>query len=186
MKKLTSLLLALMMILGLSTTALAVSDTVTLTIEDPYAASEVSLFANTTAGREYVGYKLLNLTIGLKTSAHPDGCDGNNHTDGCYNYAYTVNATYREVLQNETYENGGLYLWENGIKPTKASLVTDEQINVELGKAVAGVNELVQSYKRMDVWVRRDEEFPKNTSKKIKRAGLADAILPQYKEKMGL
>jgi len=64
--------------------------------------------------------------------------------------------------------------------------VTDEQINVELAKAVAGVNELVQSYKRMDTWVRRDEEFPKNTSKKIKRAGLADAILPQYREKMGL
>ena len=64
--------------------------------------------------------------------------------------------------------------------------VTDEQINVELAKAVAGVNEIVQSYKRMDTWVRRDEEFPKNTSKKIKRAGLADAILPQYKEKMGL
>ncbi|MBQ3126994.1 MAG: AMP-binding protein [Clostridia bacterium] len=64
--------------------------------------------------------------------------------------------------------------------------VTDEQINVELAKAVAGVNEIVQTYKRMDTWVRRDEEFPKNTSKKIKRAGLADAILPQYKEKMGL
>jgi len=128
MKKLTSLLLALMMILGLSTTALAVSDTVTLTIEDPYADSEISLFANTTAGREYVGYKLLNLTIGLKTSAHPDGCDGDNHTDGCYNYAYTVNEKYRTVLQGETYENGGLYLWENGIKPTNASLVTDEQI----------------------------------------------------------
>ena len=64
--------------------------------------------------------------------------------------------------------------------------VTDEQINDELAKAVAGVNEIVQSYKRMDTWVRRDEEFPKNTSKKIKRAGLADAILPQYKEKMGL
>ncbi len=64
--------------------------------------------------------------------------------------------------------------------------LTDEQINVELAKAVAAVNELVQSYKRMDTWVRRDEEFPKNTSKKIKRAGLADAILPQYREKMGL
>lgn len=64
--------------------------------------------------------------------------------------------------------------------------LTDEKINVELAKAVAGVNELVQSYKRMDTWVRRDEEFPKNTSKKIKRAGLADSILPQYKEKMGL
>lgn len=63
---------------------------------------------------------------------------------------------------------------------------TDEQINVKLAEAVAGVNELVQSYKRMDVWVRRDEEFPKNTSKKIKRAGLADAILPQYREKMGI
>ena len=63
---------------------------------------------------------------------------------------------------------------------------TDEQVNEALSGAVAEVNAYVQSYKRMDFWVRRDEEFPKNTSKKIKRAGLADAILPQYREKRGL
>ncbi len=63
---------------------------------------------------------------------------------------------------------------------------TDEQVDREFARAVAEVNNTVQSYKRMDLFVRRDEEFEKNTSKKIKRAGIADAAMPAYREKMGL
>ncbi len=63
---------------------------------------------------------------------------------------------------------------------------TDEQVDTEFARAVAEVNNTVQSYKRMDLFVRRDEEFEKNTSKKIKRAGIADAAMPAYRAKMGL
>ncbi len=63
---------------------------------------------------------------------------------------------------------------------------TADDLNAEMKKAVAEVNGTVQSYKRIETYLLRDEEFPKNTSKKIKRAGLADAAYDAYKEKMGL
>ncbi|MBQ3127030.1 MAG: hypothetical protein IJC15_08175, partial [Clostridia bacterium] len=63
---------------------------------------------------------------------------------------------------------------------------TDAQVEEAFAAAVAEVNDVVQSYKRIDVFVRRNEEFPKNTSKKIKRAGLADTVLADYKKKMGI
>ena len=63
---------------------------------------------------------------------------------------------------------------------------TAEMLDAEIKKAVAEVNGIVQSYKRIETFLLRDEEFPKNTSKKIKRAGLADAAFEAYKEKMGL
>ena len=86
MKKIVSILLALAMILCLSTTAFA-ADT-TLTIEG--------------ADRTYNGYKLLNLTTSVKTEQHPAACQinqGGNHVDGCYNYAYSVNEKYEAILQ---------------------------------------------------------------------------------------
>lgn len=49
---------------------------------------------------------------------------------------------------------------------------TDEQVNAELIRAVDAVNATVQSYKRMVRFVVVAEEFPKNTSRKIKRMGL--------------
>lgn len=62
---------------------------------------------------------------------------------------------------------------------------TAEQVREELARAVAEVNELVQSYKRIDLFIRRDEEFEKNTSKKIKRAGVADSIMEEYNKQVG-
>ena len=82
MKKLVSILLALVMIFCLSTTAFA-ADT-TLTIED-------------SDGRTYNGYQLLELTTSLKTGEHHTAHDGD-HTSDCYNYAYTVNAKYRAIF----------------------------------------------------------------------------------------
>ncbi|MBR6708340.1 MAG: AMP-binding protein, partial [Clostridia bacterium] len=63
---------------------------------------------------------------------------------------------------------------------------TAAQVDEAFAAAVAETNATVQSYKRISVFVRRDAEFPKNTSKKIKRAGLADTVLADYKIKMGL
>lgn len=114
MKKLVTILLALAMILCLSATAFAVEDT-TLNITD-------------STGRTYAGYKLLGLTTSLKEGTHhPATCTGE-HKNDCYNYAYTVNATYRTILQAEVFTNGGNYLWEGTTKPTTAEGVTDEQI----------------------------------------------------------
>ena len=67
MKKLVSMLLALAMILAMSTTAFAAEDT-TLTIKD-------------STGRTYNGYQLLKLTTSLKCS------ETHTHGDNCYNYA---------------------------------------------------------------------------------------------------
>lgn len=82
MKKLVSILLALAMILAMATTAFAT----TLTIADDATT------------RTYNGYKLLNLTVSLKPEC---GCnEGEPHKDGCYNYAYTVNEKYENILQS--------------------------------------------------------------------------------------
>lgn len=115
MKKLFSILLAMAMILAFSTTAFAAENT-NLTITD-------------SDGRTYTGYKLLDLTTSLKTgSHHPATCDNVNHSDDCYNYAYTINAKYLAILQAETLENGRNELWVTTGKPTIASGVTNEQI----------------------------------------------------------
>jgi long-chain acyl-CoA synthetase len=62
---------------------------------------------------------------------------------------------------------------------------TAEQVNEEMKKAISEVNSIVQSYKRIETFVIREEEFPKNTSKKIKRAGIADSAFEAYKAKIG-
>ena len=80
MKKLVSIFLAIVMILAISVPA--------------FAADETTLTINGEAGRTYVGYKILNLTTSLKTGAHHPTHEGN-HTDDCYNFAYTVNEKYR-------------------------------------------------------------------------------------------
>lgn len=54
------------------------------------------------------------------------------------------------------------------------------QLDLELRKAISEVNGIVQSYKRIESYLLRKEPFPKNTSAKIKRAGIADAAYPEY------
>ena len=60
------------------------------------------------------------------------------------------------------------------------------QLESELKKAVSQVNGLVQSYKRIETFLVRSDEFPKNTSRKIKRAGVADQFFSAYQKKMGV
>ena len=62
---------------------------------------------------------------------------------------------------------------------------TQQQLDDEMRRAVAEVNGIVQSYKRIETYVLRAEEFPKNASRKIKRAGIADSVFEEYKKKIG-
>ena len=61
---------------------------------------------------------------------------------------------------------------------------TADMLDLELRKAVSEVNGIVQSYKRIETFVIRREEFPKNTSRKIKRAGVADEAYNDYLAKI--
>ena len=115
MKKFLSILTVLAIIFAMTTTALAAENT--------------SITINGEAGRTYGGYQLLKLTTSLKEGTHhPDTCNGTNHSDDCYNYAYTVNGKYTAILQKEVFDNGGNYLWEGGAKPATSNLITDDQI----------------------------------------------------------
>lgn len=61
----------------------------------------------------------------------------------------------------------------------------DESVaNDMIEEAVDDLNDTVQSYKRIDMCIVMKEEFPKNSSKKIKRMGLVDFIMPKYLEKL--
>ena len=113
MKKLVSLIIAVAMILCLATTAMA---------------TEVTFTSNDTVERTYDGYKLLDLTVSLKTGEHhPADCDGTSHGDKCYNYSYTVNPDYFDVLAEEAWNNAANTVWPEGVKPA-LSEVTEEQI----------------------------------------------------------
>ena len=85
MKKLVSILLALVLTLALSISAFAANATVTI---------------GNDADRDYVGFKLMNLTTSLKAD---DACaEGVAHTEACYNYAYTINDAFKTILYDVT------------------------------------------------------------------------------------
>ena len=132
MKKLVSIFLALVMILAISVPVFA-SESTTLTI-------------NGEAGREYAGYQLLNLTTSLKTGTHHTTHDGA-HTDDCYNFAYTVNAKYRTILQEEVFANGGNYLWD--VKPSVATAITDDQILKYLANQTSDNGDVYQTMRQV-------------------------------------
>ena len=109
MKKLVPILLAVVMIFTMNATLLA-------------SATNVTFGGDTT--RTYDGYKLLNLTISLKAD---DACaEGVAHTDSCYNYSYTVNEKYLDVLKAETFANAAWTVDDH--QPATANDVTAEQI----------------------------------------------------------
>lgn len=136
MKKFVSIFLTLALILSLSAVA--------------FAAEDTSLTITNSEGRTYNGYKLLDLTTSLKTGDHhPAACDGTNHSDDCYNYAYTVNEKYRGILQQETFGNGGNYLWEGGSKPSDAAQITDDQILKYLSNQTSDNGDVYQTMRQV-------------------------------------
>ena len=62
--------------------------------------------------------------------------------------------------------------------------MSEEQLELALSAALESVNATVQSYKHMCMYIHYREEFPKNSSRKIKRAGLIEKILPEYEAKL--
>ena len=58
------------------------------------------------------------------------------------------------------------------------------QVEHEMQKAVNMANEAVQSYKRINMYLIHDNEFPKNSSRKIKRAGIENEIMDDYRAKL--
>ena len=120
MKKLVSLFLTLALILSLSATAFA-ADNVNVVMP----AGEIT--------RTYDAYQLLELTTSLKANEHHTDHDGE-HTDDCYNYAYTVKETYRTILQEETFNYAGTSVWGTQGKPASVAGVTDENILSYLSK----------------------------------------------------
>lgn len=59
---------------------------------------------------------------------------------------------------------------------------TRAQLELELKKALSDVNGIVSPYKRIRDFLVRSEEFPKNTSRKIRRQGIAERALEEYLE----
>lgn len=110
MRKLTSVLLIMIMVLCMGTTVFA-DDTPTTSITINSAAGD-------TASRTYDAYKLLNLTTSLK-----GGECANPHTSACYNYSYTVNADYLSILQNEVFNNKPEGTFESSTKVTQEDIL---------------------------------------------------------------
>ncbi|MBR4973653.1 MAG: hypothetical protein IKY45_04225, partial [Clostridia bacterium] len=91
----------------------------------PAFAADATLKINDSTGKKYVGYQLLTLSISLKAG---DTCpEDAGHVDACYNYAYSVNSKYLNILKEEVFNNGGNYLWGNA-KPDSADKITEVQI----------------------------------------------------------
>ena len=61
---------------------------------------------------------------------------------------------------------------------------TQGQIDAEFTRAVDEVNNIVQHYKRITMYIVRPTEFPKNSSRKIKRMGIAEEAEPEYRKKL--
>lgn len=104
MKKLISILLVMMMILCMGTTVFA-DDTPT-----------TNLTINNSDGRTYNGYQLLTLTTSLKCNQG----EGHTHSTACYNYAYTVNTKYENILQAQAGENNDIIEYLNGLSSDTA------------------------------------------------------------------
>jgi long-chain acyl-CoA synthetase len=58
------------------------------------------------------------------------------------------------------------------------------RLDTEMKKVISEVNSAVPVYKRIVTYVLRDGEFPRNTTRKLKRTGIAEAHLADYREKV--
>lgn len=69
---------------------------------------------------------------------------------------------------------------EDYAKETLGADYTENALNEKLNDAIRQVNDVVQTYKRIDVVLWLKEEFPKNSSRKIKRFEIPNLIREQY------
>ena len=56
-----------------------------------------------------------------------------------------------------------------------------DELEAAMQKIVDNVNDTVQTYKKIDVLIVRETEFPKNASRKIKRFELPALLIDEYK-----
>ena len=63
--------------------------------------------------------------------------------------------------------------------------VTEREIYEQICKVVDDINATVQTYKRISLTILRQDEFVKSSSRKIKRAGLADSVKDEYLARRG-
>jgi long-chain acyl-CoA synthetase len=63
--------------------------------------------------------------------------------------------------------------------------VTEREIYEQICKVVDDINATVQTYKRISLTILRQDEFVTSSSRKIKRAGLADAVKDEYLARRG-
>lgn len=69
-------------------------------------------------------------------------------------------------------------------KDTFGSEYSRELTEKKISETVAEINKTVQSYKRIDVTLFPDEDFPKTSSRKIKRFEVPDMLMKYYLEKV--
>jgi long-chain acyl-CoA synthetase len=72
-----------------------------------------------------------------------------------------------------------------GVDISDGSMQASAVIYDEILKDVEAVNSTVQTYKRIHMTILRATEFPKNSSRKIKRVGVADLCREEYLAKRG-
>lgn len=70
------------------------------------------------------------------------------------------------------------------VKENFGAEASSEFVEAEIKRIIDEVNNIVQTYKRIDVILIRNEEFPKNTSRKIKRFEIPALVMDYYLEKI--
>jgi long-chain acyl-CoA synthetase len=68
----------------------------------------------------------------------------------------------------------------DALRETYGSDVSAAQIENALERVLAEVNGALPSYKRIETFLIRNNEFPKTSTKKIRRAGLAEMSLREF------
>ena len=168
MKKLVAIILALALILALSTTAMAAENT--------------SLTIGGTVARTFYAYQMMTLeTSPMLGDHHPtdNGCtlphdteadfERHQHKDTCYRYSYSFaeNSPYLPILQAETLAKATQDVWgENKTAPTNAADVTEDHIRAYLAAQ--------SSLTMLDVAERLYREFVKADIEPITITGNTD------------
>lgn len=117
LKKLCSVMMAAALTLTMATSSFAASFVPPKTV-DVIFDSGISLFSSAVT-HTYAGYKLMDLSTSLK-------CDTTHeHISTCYNYAYTPNIKYTDIMVAATHAVGIKYVTSTGHKQdaTAATLV---------------------------------------------------------------